>query len=250
VITRVGINRRRGTAEEGQLFSPLVLSEVQPRSERPRTSHEPEERFMPTTFCGSVVLPENQNDLLETVTALHWLGGRVSTGIGQVEVQCSAPPEERPLTQRIDDLTTRCKEQAGVYAQLGGAAWDITGSIFTVNLLSDTILLEQGWLPTMVLTGDMLSTATHGHVQATLLRAFASYDYDGGWQVCWQRPKATHVVARMGSLYVFVTTDPLTSDQIEALEHLQLVGIGERVQEGFGQVRICDEFHLQEGVRL
>ena len=44
VLTRVAINRRRGTAEDQRLYSPLVLSEVS--------------RGQPTQFRGSVFVPQ------------------------------------------------------------------------------------------------------------------------------------------------------------------------------------------------
>jgi hypothetical protein len=96
----------------------------------------------------------------------------------------------------------------------------------------------------MVLTGEMLYEATGGVINARLVRSFASYDYTGGWHVLWRRPKETHVVTRKGSLYVFMTDAALTPAQIERLEQVQRMGIGERVQEGYGQIRVCDEFHL------
>ena len=96
----------------------------------------------------------------------------------------------------------------------------------------------------MVLTAEMLEEVTG--IRARLLRSFASYDYAGGWHALWQRPKESHVITRRGSLYVFETDEELQNTDLEKLYQLQLDGIGERVQEGYGQIRICDEFHIIE----
>lgn len=240
VITRAGINRKRGTSQDHILFSPLVLNEV--------TYLPNEQDPQPTQFIGSVVTPDDfaADKLLQNI---EWIGAHQSTGHGHVEITCeeqssSQPDQIQALHERIKQLTEACRDQAGIYEQLGGKRWNITGHIFTINLLSDTILLEHGWQPTMVLTAEMLEEITG--IQARLLRSFASYDYAGGWHALWQRPKESYVITRKGSLYVFETDKELKSEDIdlEKLYQLQLQGIGERVQEGYGQVRICDEFHI------
>lgn len=114
--------------------------------------------------------------------------------------------------------------------------------MLTVNLISDAILLRDGWLPTHELSADMLREMTG--IDAMLLRSFTTTRIVGGWQALWQRPKTTHIAVRYGSLYVFETTHALTDDHYAALERLERDGIGERRTEGFGQIRICDDFHL------
>jgi CRISPR-associated protein Csx10 len=128
---------------------------------------------------------------------------------------------------------------------MGGKPWDIAErTIFTINLLSDAILLEQGWLPTQELSPAMLKEETR--IDATLLRSFTQTQTVGGWAVLWQRHKLPQLAVGMGSLYVFQANQPLTHTECEALARLQLRGIGERRREGYGQVRICDEFHLPD----
>jgi CRISPR-associated protein Csx10 len=48
----------------------------------------------------------------------------------------------------------------------------------------------------------------------------------------------------MGSVFVFQARSSLTLDDCARLAQLQGAGIGERRAEGYGQVRICDAFHL------
>ncbi len=235
-LTRVAINRRRGTAEDQRLYSLLALNEVTEQQ--------------PTRFCGSLVCPTGKAiEMQAALEALTHLGARQTTGLGAVQVTLSAgvhtfePVAE--IQRRVQAMTTRFQQQAALYEKLGGAPWPITAeTIFTVNLLSDAILLAQGWVPTHELSADMLAEATG--IKAHLIRAFTTTSIVGGWNVSWQRPKASDVAVTMGSLFVFQADGPLNHDQYRALTQLQLDGIGERRAEGYGQIRICDEFHLME----
>jgi CRISPR-associated protein Csx10 len=233
VLTRVAINRRRGTAQEGMLYSPLVLNEV--------TYNNESKQKQQTMFRGSIVIPEESAPLVEQHLAdIDFLGGRQSSGLGHVALTASPIEAESPqaIQQRVERMTEHFAAQAELYEQLGGEQFKV-GTIFTVNLLSDAILLEQGWLPTQELSAAMLKEATG--IDATLLRSFTMTAVVGGWNVSWQRPKPSDIAVSMGSVYVFRTKN---SPDYKQLARLQLDGIGERRAEGYGQVRICDEFHL------
>jgi CRISPR-associated protein Csx10 len=49
----------------------------------------------------------------------------------------------------------------------------------------------------------------------------------------------------MGSVFLFSTEQPLDADAYALLAMLQQDGIGERRAEGYGQLRVCDEFHME-----
>ncbi|MGQ9926486.1 MAG: type III-B CRISPR module-associated Cmr3 family protein [Chloroflexaceae bacterium] len=241
VLTRVGINRQRGTAEDQRLYSLLAIREVTEVKTRDST------RRAPTRFRGSIALPTDARDaVLEALGQVTHLGGRQTSGLGAVRIEApatTAPADEaRQVLQRVNAMTQRFQEQAKLYEALGGSPWPITGSIFTVNLLADAILLEDGWLPTQELSAEQLRALTG--IEATLLRAFTTTRTIGGWHVLWQRPKPTSVAVAMGGVYVFQTDRPLSEEECKRLARLQLDGIGERRNEGYGQVRVCDEFHL------
>ncbi len=233
VLTRVAINRRRGTAQDGMLYSPLVLNEV--------TYNKNQKQQEPTMFRGSIIIPDRPAAVVvQHLADIDFLGGRKSSGLGRVALTASPVEAESPqaIQQRVERMTEQFAAQAELYEQLGGEQFKV-GTIFTVNLLSDAILLEQGWLPTQELSAAMLKEATG--IDATLLRSFTMTAVVGGWNVCWQRPKPSDIAVTMGSVSVFQTSEPPDYAQ---LARLQLDGIGERRAEGYGQVRICDEFHL------
>lgn len=234
VLTRVAINRRRGTAEERRLYSPLVLSEV--------TNNRP------TQFVGSIVVPEAHDDMLhDALKQITHLGGRQTSGLGAVKIEPIAvePEPATAIRARVEKLTARFQKQAALYTALGATQpFEVANtSIFTINLLSDALLLEHGWVPTIAYSAEMLHEATGIH--ARLLRSFTTSAIVGGWNVSWQRQKPTGVAVKMGGIYVFQTDQgPLTNDEYTALAQLQLDGIGERRAEGYGQVRVCDDFHI------
>ncbi|MCS7289879.1 MAG: CRISPR-associated RAMP protein Csx10 [Roseiflexus sp.] len=236
IHTRVAINRRRGTAEDRLLYSFFAVNETTPGTDTP------------TSFIGSLVMvdpddPAVWRQVTEIVAQqIDRLGARQTTGIGGVRIMLRDHPGDRSIRQRVEALTERFKQQIARYQALGGAAWELSGPLFTVNLVSDAILLRDGWLPTQELSADMLRDATG--IEARLVRSFTTTRVVGGWHALWQRPKMSYVAVRFGSLYVFEAQRPLTDADYAALERLERDGIGERRQEGFGQVRICDDFHL------
>lgn len=236
VLTRVAINRTRGTAQDGRLYSPLVLSEVDRKA------------GAPSVFFGSVVVPDGAED--EVTVALEGvthLGARQTTGLGAVQIapRRESAPADEPATilRRVRAMTARFQAQAALYEALGGAAWSIAdASIFTVNLLADALLLEQGWLPTQELDPALLADAAGTEVR--LLRSFTATKPVGGFHSLWQRPKQAEIAVLMGGLYVFQAARALDEAACAGLARLQRDGVGDRRAEGFGQIRICDEFHV------
>ena len=90
---------------------------------------------------------------------------------------------------------------------------------------------------------DLLRAATGvGDTSLTLVRAYAEPAWRGGWQAAWGLPRPTELVARRGSCYLFRTANLPT--WTEALTALEERGVGARTAEGYGEVRVCDPFHL------
>jgi len=236
--TRVAINRQRGVAQNERLYSLLAIRET--------VRGYNSDQLMPTRFVGSMTVPDAYNaTILQALQQITYIGGRQTSGFGAVQI---TPREQAfepvsAIRQRVMEMTERFQQQAGRYERLGGRSWQITGHVFTINLLADTILLADGWLPTQELSATHLKALTG--IDAELVRAFTATKTVGGWQALWQRPKPTNVAVTMGSVYVFATQRHLTDHDYKQLAALQLVGIGERRQEGYGQIRVCDEFHLR-----
>jgi CRISPR-associated protein Csx10 len=234
LTTRVAINRRRKVAEPNLLYSPLVISETDGEKN-------------PTVFCASLVVGPNKRAMANrALEGLEYIGSGSSRGFGHVKVVPDDLPEDG-LDKRVSDFNARARERWRLWKQVEPRREPLhtpdTGTFFTVLLLADAILRPDGWTPSARLTPDILGEELQ---DATLLRCYATAEYRGGWNTAWGLPKDTELVARMGSAYVYHT--PRKADDqslLQALGDLETKGVGERRVEGFGHVRVCDEFHLR-----
>jgi CRISPR-associated protein Csx10 len=259
LLTRVGINRRRAVAEPGFLYSPWVLEEVNRHEDKkyhpiscfdqntdtpPQVSRHEDKKYHPTCFVGH--LRRAEASLKQAADDLTAIGGRNSTGLGQIKVvvEPETPEEWTAVEERTAQFNTAIHEVGAVYQTLGGAGELGGGDYFALTLQSDAILRRLDGLPTMVLEADLLRRAANGALAtASLVRSYATYDYIGGWHGAWQMPKPAEICTRRGSVFLFHAPDGLTDADYQALAGLQQTGVGERREEGFGQVRVCDEFH-------
>lgn len=280
VFTRVAINRRRGTAEDQLLYSPLALSEVSTiRKKREDGWHADP---FPSRYIGSIVIPSKYDDgdddddrlrVEDAIGSIERVGGRTTTGMGQVTVNAheAAPDTAAEIRQRVEQFNAAVQQRLAVYSSLGGTPRPETNdkTLFPITLLADALLYEHGWCPTMTLTVKTLQDALHEcaatlgmqdkyadsvldqpEPEVELIRSFASYGYVGGWNIQWDTHKPVEVSTRMGSVFVFASQQALDDTAYALLAHLQLQGIGERRAEGYGQVRVCDEFHIQNAFAL
>ena len=233
LLTRVAINRQRKVAADELLYH---LTAVDPLS-----TEQKEVRLQ-----GSVRVPSTHVNKLADILQrkVKRLGGGSSRGLGKVSLKVDKQKPFDPLEQRIDDLNTALQEVWQTYADLPNTeigAYE--GTYFSVNLQSDAILTaEDGWQRSMVLNTSMLQKMSGCQADVSAIRSFASYDYVGGWNATWRLPKATDLVTKIGSVFVFHTPD--IEAWIPALQTLEYKGIGNRREEGFGQILICDRFHL------
>jgi len=234
LLTRVALNRRRGVAEDRLLYSPSVLTEAR--------------RGCPTTFVGEVYVNGAVEVLEEALRQVRYLGGGSSRGLGRVELKVErVESAEGGTADRVETFNEAVKESWEHYKKLAPRNPQPKhnphdGAFFTLGLMADAVLRD-GWRPTTVLTAGMLKEVTGiADDSLVLVRSYAGYGYRGGWNAVWRLPKVTEVIASMGSVYVYWTAD--IEKWLPALAKLEEHGLGARRAEGFGRVRVCDEFHL------
>jgi CRISPR-associated protein Csx10 len=240
VLARTAVDRRSGGAAYDGVYSVPVIAEAGP------DPADPNGPLRPTVLSSEVLVPDGADAALvaEALTRIEHLGGGASRGLGAVQVQVSDAPPPEPLAARLERFARALALRRTQYARLAPlSAASLEGAFFSVDLRSDALLRRHDWEPTPVLDADLLRVATGvNDASLALVRAYAEPGWRGGWHAAWGLPTPSELVASRGSSYLFRTNN--LAAWTDALEALELAGIGERTTEGFGQIVVCDPFHL------
>lgn len=242
-LTRVGINRRRATAEEEILYSVQVLNE----SFLKNTKTDEWDNLI---FRSFVVVPneslagELQRFIVRNSCNFR-IGGSASRGLGKVKIEVSkGQAPAKSVKSRIEEFNKALHTRWELWSIFGQLQHHLLTdrTYFTLNLQSDAILTEN-WQRTTVVSANMLNNFANVKDDSSLEIhvAYSSYEYRSGWNSAWGLMKDVELVTNKGSVYLFSTTEP--GKWYIALENLESKGIGDRTCEGFGQVEVCNEFH-------
>lgn len=222
--THVSINRRRGVAEDALLFTQESIE--------PRTGA--------VAFHASVTLPEASWEALYPY--LHereyWIGQGRSRGNGHVKIS-TGENRSMALKERLSTFNNAIK--ATLRGVLSGTGIQISssGTLFSLTLHSP-LILERNGQPVTLLTPAMA-----GLTDSVLLRAWARPKATGGWDAAASLPRRTRLAAQAGSVFLYWTPRPADDDGLlRQLRRIDLLGLGEERPRGYGQVAVCDPFHL------
>ncbi|MEG4287351.1 CRISPR-associated RAMP protein Csx10 [Microcoleus sp. C2C3] len=239
LLTRVGINRRRATSEEEILYSLEVLNESQ------------ENKQNPVYYRGAILvednLAESVRDFIQQRHQNFRLGGSTSRGLGKVEINTKKPVDAKiDVSDRIAKFNKKLEWRWDKWGVFGNPIKELptNRTYFTLDLQSDAILTEN-WRRTTVISKKMLhqfAGVKDKDESLHLEAAYSSYEYLSGWNAAWGLMKDVELTTKKGSVYLFSTTQP--GLWIERLGELEMRGLGDRTCEGFGQVQVCNEFHL------
>jgi CRISPR-associated Csx10 family RAMP protein len=266
-VVRVGIDRARRTAADEILYNLAVLAE----GTKELDTEGGDDIYRPTTFRGQLVCPAHLEQQVKELFARHvkHLGGSVSRGLGNVNISVEPAPERASVRERVlkwNRYLADCLEADTTPQILSlGARWariaderlveklrDGSSGFVTIDLMSDAVLSEcvevggklvpsetQGF----VLTENILKYETGCASKVELLLSLATPGSRSGWNLMWGTPREVKLVARAGSVFVYWVES--LSDWYDPLEKLERTGIGEDVDQGFGEVEVCSPEHLQ-----
>ncbi len=246
-LTRVGIDRRRATAADEILYSIQVINEEFVRDTK--AAHLKWERM---AFLGVICVEDDGlgDRLIEFINKnpdRFRLGGSTSRGLGKVLFKATEIAGDPTLKTRIDTFNNAFKQRALQWQKVLGHSREILEPnrfYFTIGLQSDAILRDR-WQRTTVISPEMLREYVGISDPSLRLEvAYSSYDYRSGWNAAWGLMKDTELVTNKGAVYLFSTDAALRDRWLSALAALEAKGVGDRTPEGFGQIRVCDEFHL------
>jgi CRISPR-associated protein Csx10 len=240
LLTRVGINRQRATAQDEMLYSLEVLNESQGK-----------QTPVPSVYRSAIVV--NDDTVAEQLLAFIQangdrmrLGGSASRGLGQVSLEASlGEVNADPLPQRIEAFNTKLQERWALWNAFGMPDPDPLKDrlFFTIDLQAAAIFTEN-WRRTMVLSATMLGQFIGISLDDIKLEmAYSSYDYRSGWNAAWGLPKDVELVTKSGGVFLYSIPKSESDHWYEPLAKLERWGVGDRANEGFGQIRVCDEFH-------
>jgi CRISPR-associated protein Csx10 len=245
-LTRVGINRRRATAQDNLLYSIEVLNE----SFLPDINNR-FRRWEYVEYRGQVIVDDDNlaNQLMQMInhhSGSFRIGGSASRGLGQVYLQAKESSTGEPLSDRIQQFNHHLQERWQRWENLFGHGQEIEleRTFFTLDLQADAILTDC-WRRTTVITPVMLKTfvGLPADSDLQLHTTYSSYNYRGGWNAALGLMKDVELVTNKGAIYLFSVPSEQRENWLSALKELEAKGVGDRTSEGFGQVQICNEFH-------
>ncbi|MDZ7373981.1 MAG: hypothetical protein ONB23_08405 [candidate division KSB1 bacterium] len=232
---RVGLNRALETAEEGVLYS---FTTVQPRAGARAVS-----------FVGTLRIHGTQLQTLRQEMDRHLRkeGGCYSVRLGSARARghglarlCLDPSQTAalpPLEQRLDDFQEKL---------LAGRADD--GLLyFAITLRSPLLLLDRQGQPLQGLEeGVLLDYLGPEAQEVEVLQEVSTLEWTlvQGWNAAWLLPKPVVKVLAPGSVLVFRAPRQARNRVIAALERAEARGLGERLEEGMGEVVACHPFHV------
>lgn len=218
--TKVALNRIRRTAEEGMLYSVTALS--------------PE-----LVFIGKIWSSEEKAKLVLEALNTVSIGGLTTRGYGAIEAKMLRnPPRKVDIASRVKEFNRQLsqvwKEIRSIALNKERLPAQPEELYFSICFLSPAILKEQGFISSLDLHFD----------EAEQVFCSAVPQIIGGWSTAWGLSKETSLAIAMGSVYAFKTKK--SADKLIAmLSCLEEESIGERKDEGFGEVIICHPFHQE-----
>ncbi len=230
-VTKSAINRQRNVVEEEMLYSVAAIS--------------PDTKFSGIVTISDDNLVEEIEQHLKQLNQSR-LGGGGSRGFGKIitNIQDYNLDSADEIKARILAFNAKIDEVVESYQVFCQEQSSLEGWYFTIGFQSDAILLDEFGRSSPILTSEKLKELLClPDVNICLKRHYSRMSERGGWSFAWKLLKEKEAVLEKGSVFLFLTPDiePL----YELLARLQLNSIGEKREEGLGQIIVCDEFHQE-----
>lgn len=238
--THTGIDRESGTVQEGILYNRNVFEEGM-------------------QFWGAIKIP-NDEKLLRALTALFKQVGqsglvRVGTGrtrgMGRVTFKATlvenGPDSFKNFCDRLDKFHNLLCKEAGTLALQDRYFFALT--LHSPLILIDDLLRYRGTLDAPTLKNLLGCDET---IEIKQIYQSAQMQRVTGWLEIWGVPRMNEYAIETGSVFLFSCNaaqgTPENETLLRQLFKLEEQGIGKRRAEGFGRVRVSDQFHLERNV--
>ncbi len=230
LVMRLAVDSCRGVALDRQLYALRVLDAGQ-------------------TFRGWLDVPG-----AETIPYNFELrlGAKTTVGLGRVAVRLE--PADEP---GLDNMKQRIEKFQKVIRQLGRA--EPGDTCFSLTLLSDVLPARElapatGRVPTRNLQQEVAQTVLPPSLRSAgsgveVTKVVADFKVYGGYCTAvngdGRQRAALHIAA--GSVFLCRLRGALNDEVLQALFHLEKHGAGLKTEDGYGALRVCDEFHWNTG---
>lgn len=237
MITRTGISRKRRAVMDKILYNREVLEEEQ-------------------IFQGILDLKNQEQmdrfkEFMEDASddEMIYLGNNRTRGFGRINYSTFRAPDEDEfisdidpdkIRRRVERFNTRLQEKAKVYRI---SVPDNTIYI-PITLLSDVILKDDLLRCRRGFTADYFSSQWNLEGMTPVYRSIGMRRVMS-WNGIYKLPDSDDAAITMGSVFLFGYTGEVDDRFWQTLWDMQNQGIGERRCEGFGDIRIADEFHTE-----
>ncbi|GEM_PF-1504980 len=197
-------------------------------------------------------------EMWEMVPLLHV--GRRSSTYGALKIMAQVvdkPPWQEThgdFERRWEEFQKKFWNRFGSPERLNLRVKDVSvfngAYVFSVTFVTDTILLDEFLRPYRVLTAGEVARRLGLRLETSKvsnLATFARPQVVRGWNTAHKLPKEQDIAIAAGSVFLFaVQRDAIEESELKlALKCWEEQGIGWRRSEGFGQVLICDPWHLR-----
>lgn len=242
---RVGLNRLTETAEDSFLF---VLESLEPVvRDIKMESDQNETSYAPLTFSGDwwFETEEQWHDfekLLQEVLGAQnnscelRIGSARARGFGKVVLNWKVAQE--PVLSDCVDTFSHAVGKNRIY--------------FTFMVLTPLLVLEPNGQVGRILTPELLRYYVPGlpnSVASVGSGTLIERESMSGWSQMWGLPKPLYQAIARGSVFTYEADRTEQGAVVEWLQQAVQQGIGERVQEGYGQVEVCSTFHVENALR-
>jgi len=226
--TKVALSRYRRAAQEGMLYRVVGI--------------RPMGHFVGRLWVEDDAIVDELKQAVEHIG----VGALTTRGFGTARLTKIAPVAA-PLRERLRDFNAKLRE---VWRDLAALAQQVNASkafpseppstYFSVDLLAPAILRDPQGLPTLKLWLNLNGQWLEPVFWAT------QPTFVGGFSTAWGLPKPTSLGAAMGSVYVFRVNKALDDEGfLSWLESFEASGVGQRTDEGLGEILVCHPFHKE-----
>ncbi len=249
-FVRVGLNRYTETAQEQILYLLEALTPtIEDKDAEPvltfagvwRGSEEQEQILR--AWLDEYLLQEDGLYRLEVGTAR-------ARGMGHAILRLP-PAEDGTPSLVAEDLAVRLER---FQPMADGRPADPAHLYAALTLRSPLTILDARGLPAERITSDLLRVY-HRNVPPSLevLTDYSVLERETwtGWSAAWGLPKPVKTVISAGSVIALRAPASERTQLLDYLAALTTEGLGEHRAEGFGEVLVCDPFHVvfDEGER-